>query len=78
MKSIKAIYDGRQVKLLEPIDLPANTPVTVIVERIPTAHKEEEDSWEQLGEDAIDMGVRDLAEQHDHYLYGVPKRRRSS
>ena len=23
---------------------------------------------------ATDLGIDDLAEQHDHYLYGVPKR----
>lgn len=23
---------------------------------------------------AIDTGISDLAEQHDHYLYGVPKK----
>jgi len=33
MKSIKAVYDGKQVKLLEPVDLPANTPLEVIVKK---------------------------------------------
>lgn len=26
------------------------------------------DNW------AVDMGIEDLSEQHDHYLYGVPKK----
>ena len=26
------------------------------------------DNW------AVDMGINDLSEQHDHYLYGVPKK----
>ena len=78
MKSIKAIYDGKQVKLLEPVSLPANTPLVVVVKKRPAARGKRKDPWERLGEDAIDMGVNDLAEQHDHYLYGVPKRRRSS
>jgi len=35
-------------------------------------------SWDAitqlLNECAIDTGVSDLAQQHDHYLYGVTKR----
>ena len=31
MKHIKAIYDGQRVVLLEPVDLPPNTPVEVVV-----------------------------------------------
>ena len=23
---------------------------------------------------AVDMGIEDLSEQHDHYLYGIPKK----
>jgi hypothetical protein len=29
---------------------------------------------EVLAEMAEDLGLEDLAEQHDHYLYGVEKR----
>ena len=28
-----------------------------------------------LKENAIDTGIPDLAHQHDHYLYGTPKRK---
>ena len=31
MKHIRAIYDGQQVVLLEPVDLPPNTPLDVVV-----------------------------------------------
>jgi len=78
MKNIKAIYDGKQVKLLEPVSLPANTPLTVVVKKKPVERKQKKDSWDCLGNDAIDMGISDLAEQHDYYLYGIPKRRRNS
>ena len=77
MKSIKAVYDGKRVKLLEPVDLPPNTPLDIIVKKKPTGRKRNQDSWDSLGDNAIDLGVGDLAEQHDHYLYGVPKRRRN-
>jgi hypothetical protein len=76
MKSTTAVYDGKQVKLLEPVDLPANTPLEVIVKKKRPARTRKQDSWDSLGDDALDLGVRNLVEQHNHYLYGVPKRRR--
>jgi len=30
-------------------------------------------AFQRIWERAIDLGVTDLAEQHDHYLYGVDK-----
>lgn len=78
MKSIKAVYDGKRVQLLEPVDLPADTPLEIIVKKKPRERIRSQDAWDSLGENAIDLGVNDLAEQHDHYLYGVPKRRRHS
>lgn len=34
------------------------------------------DAWEQLDIEqlAVDTGISDFAQQHDHYLYGTPKR----
>jgi hypothetical protein len=34
------------------------------------------DPWDEidLSEIAIDTGIEDFAENHDHYLYGQPKR----
>ncbi len=34
---------------------------------------EEKNTFSALADMAQDMGVDDLAEQHDHYLYGVDK-----
>lgn len=35
-----------------------------------------DDSWDSLNLDeiAVDTGIEDFAENHDHYLYGTPKR----
>lgn len=37
-----------------------------------------DDAWseflENIDEYAVETGIKDLAENHDHYLYGVPKR----
>jgi hypothetical protein len=30
--------------------------------------------FDEIDEVATDVGVRDLARNHDHYLYGAPKR----
>jgi len=32
------------------------------------------DPLEGIAEDAVDTGICDLATQHDHYIYGTPKR----
>lgn len=36
----------------------------------------ENDPWDNLDIDeiAVDTGIEDFAENHDHYLYGTPKR----
>lgn len=36
----------------------------------------EDDPWDCLNIDeiAVDTGIKDFAENHDHYLYGIPKK----
>jgi hypothetical protein len=36
----------------------------------------EDDAWDNLDIEAIsvDTGISDLAENHDYYLYGIPKK----
>jgi len=36
----------------------------------------EDDPWDHLDieEIAVDTGIKDFAKNHDHYLYGTPKR----
>ena len=81
--NLKAIYEQGVLRLDEPLSLPDGTHVDVTV----TSHEEdnggrsvgmEDRSWDALTqlivECAIDTGVPDLASQHDHYLYGIPKK----
>lgn len=28
----------------------------------------------RIGDDAVDTGITDLAQEHDHYAYGTPKK----
>lgn len=79
--NLKAIYEQGVLKLKEPLPLPEGAQVDVTVtsneesdaERLEMA----EPSWDALTQllvdCAIDTGIPDLAEQHDHYLYGLPK-----
>jgi len=81
--NLKAIYEQGVLRLKEPLSLPDGTQVNITV----TSHEEDnglpsqimdDGSWDALtqllGDCAIDTGVQDLASQHDHYLYGIPKR----
>jgi predicted DNA-binding antitoxin AbrB/MazE fold protein len=81
--NLKAIYEQGVLRLKEPLSLPDGTQVDVTV----TSHEESNGelsqvmdghSWDTLtqllADCEIDTGVPDLATQHDHYLYGIPKR----
>lgn len=80
--NLKAIYENGVLRLEEPLPLPNGAEVDVQV----TAHEEgngdrakgSEDQWDALtqllADCAIDTGIPDLAQQHDHYLYSIPKR----
>ena len=32
------------------------------------------DPFDTLGDDAVDTGITDMSIEHDHYIYGAPKR----
>jgi predicted DNA-binding antitoxin AbrB/MazE fold protein len=76
-RTIDAIYDGQVLRPLVPLDLQPNercritiesqTPSQAVGKKIPRCVRE-------ILEMAEDLGVPDLAQQHDHYLYGLPKR----
>jgi predicted DNA-binding antitoxin AbrB/MazE fold protein len=81
--NLKAIYEQGVLRLDEPLSLPDGTHVDVTV----TSHQEdngrglaamEDRSWDALtqliAECEIDTGIPGLASQHDHYLYGIPKK----
>ena len=79
--NLKAIYEQGVLRLKEPLSLPDGTQVDVTV----TSHDKDNEpsqvmdgrSWDTLtqllADCEIDTGVPDLASQHDHYLYGIPK-----
>ena len=62
LEPISDVYEGKEAIITIADEPPAN----------------EESDWDRLfkaiEENQIDADITDLAHQHDHYLYGTPKR----
>jgi hypothetical protein len=63
---VGTVRNGK-VELPEDLDLPEGTQVRVE----PIANTD--DPAIGLADEAVQTGIRDLASQHDHYIYGSPK-----
>lgn len=58
--------------------LPNGTHVTVLPDAVPTSGVHaEDDALFRMSELSVETGVRDLATNADHYLYGHPKASRA-
>lgn len=77
-RTITVVFDGEVFRPREPVDLPADSEyqLTLTVEEPrPNAEGDEmPEVFRRVLRRSRDLGVGDLAEQHDHYLYGTPKR----
>ena len=80
MVAIKGHFDGKVFVPDEPVDLPRGQAVVMHVQCAPAvegtaATNGEENAWDVLAKLAGTVeGPPDWAAQHDHYLYGTPKR----
>lgn len=76
MISIRARFDGQVIVPDEPLDLPPQQRLIARIEPIDS----DESALDWLVQHAVvsDELPSDLAEQHDHYLYGTPKRDESA
>ena len=73
MTAIKAHFDGKVLVLDEPVDLPVNQPLNLLV--APARPMTMTDLLEALDQMPDNPSTpADLAAQHDHYLHGLPKR----
>jgi hypothetical protein len=75
MTAIKAHFDGKVLVPDEPVDLPVNQPLEVYV----ASDKTDETPLMVLAKTLSQFppnpdSPADGAAQHDHHLYGVPKR----
>ena len=78
MVAFKAHFDGKVIVPEEPLNLPVNQRLIVQVQPAEAATSDDEESvFDWILKNPIDdpsLPV-DLSEQHDHYLYGTPKKK---
>lgn len=77
MLEVKGKVKNGAVLPLEPID-DSYEGKEVIITLVDEPESENQSDWDRLfaaiEENQIDADITDLAHQHDHYLYGTPKR----
>ena len=72
--TVNAHFDGKAIIPDEPLDLPPNQALIVQIESVGSREKADESALAWLAANAVedDTLPADLADQHDHYLYGSP------
>ena len=74
-RTITVVFDGEVFRPREPVDLPANSEYQLTVdESEPLDTGASPGAFDAILALAQHLGVADLAEQHDHYAHGTPKR----
>jgi len=68
--TIRAVYEGGTLRLKEPLHLKFGQEIWLTIDDFIDV---ENDPAFDISSLAIDTGIADLATEHDHYLYGVPK-----
>lgn len=76
VQRVRVLFDGEVFKPEQPLDLEPNVRYQVTIEAVLDSDQrpEEDLPLQRYAVLARDLGVADLAAQHDHYLYGTPKR----
>ena len=79
MVTVKAHFDGEQIQLDEPIELKPNTKLLVTVLEAEEEAPEPDLPFPENVRHLVGrvQGPRDLAVNHDYYLYGRPKQEES-
>jgi hypothetical protein len=82
--TVKAIYESGVFRPTQPVNLPEHAEVQVVLPPLGTAMPLEElpaaaqsPTWGEVFGDligAVEGLPEDLAENHDHYIHGAPKR----
>ena len=72
-RTLHVTFDGKVLRPEEPVDLKLNTRYIVTIEY----EEEKSDLWNTLVKLAGTVeGPEDWSAEHDHYLYGTPKRKK--
>jgi hypothetical protein len=76
MIAISAHFDGKVIVPDEPVDLPRDQALIVRIEPLSKACPPAESVLAWLAENPLNGRElpTDLSHQHDHYLYGLPKK----
>ena len=72
--AVSAHFDGKAIIPDEPLNMPSNEALVVEIERLGTREPVEESALAWLAANAVENDAlpADLADRHDHYLYGCP------
>ena len=81
MLSVKGLFKNGVARPVEPLEGRDGQPIIITFLKEEAAEPlpgQENSAWDTLmslvDDCAVETGVTDLAHQHDHYLYGKPKR----
>ncbi|MSS70320.1 MAG: DUF104 domain-containing protein [Candidatus Latescibacteria bacterium] len=78
VETLTAVYDGQVLRPEHPVDLKLNARYVVTVER-EVQGTEGQSAWDVLEKLVGSVEApEDWAAEHDHYLYGTPKRHKES
>lgn len=72
MLSLRAHFDGKQVHIDDPVILKPNTKLLITV--LSNEQKKEKTLFDKLEQIGTIEGPEDWSVNHDHYLYGTPKK----
>ena len=72
--TVNAHFDGGVIIPDEPLDLPPNQALIVQIEAVEAQETADASALAWLAANAVENDAlpADLADQHDHYLYGCP------
>jgi hypothetical protein len=73
-KTLKVLFDGTVFRPSGPVDLEAGKNYTITVQLSTENSDVDADPAYDIASLAVDTHISDLAAEHDHYLYGSPKR----
>ena len=73
-KTLHAVFDGKVLKPVKPVDLKVGKRYVLSVESMQEVTDVEKDPAFNLSSLAVKTNISDLSTEHDHYLYGLPKR----
>jgi hypothetical protein len=73
-KTLHVTFDGKVLRPEEPVDLEPNAHYIVTIEREEVSSEQNQNLWDVLNNltGAVE-GPEDWSQEHDHYLYGLPK-----